>query len=134
MRQTPALLLAFGSPAAAWLKYPFVNSRAEESWTPPRETSPAEHEAQLYQDWSPRPTEAPKPLFGRMGLLPRADGYDLAPGTCGFVASNESMFKLLIECPFSLAHRQFEILERDQILTRIPQMPMFALKAERLAR
>lgn len=90
MRQSPSLLLfAFGSPAAAWLKNPFSSSQSDESWTPPRETSPAEHDAQFAQGWTPRPTDAPKPRFGRMNLLPRDDDYVLAPGTCGFIASNE---------------------------------------------
>jgi hypothetical protein len=90
MRQSPSLLLfAFGSPAAAWLKNPFSSSQSDESWTPPRETSPAEHDAQFAQGWTPRPTDAPKPRFGRMNLLPRDDDYVLAPGTCGFISSNE---------------------------------------------
>lgn len=92
MRQSQSLLLlAFGSPAVAWTKF----SRAEKSWSPPRETSPAENDAQFAQGWSPRPTDAPRALFGRMDLLPRADDYVLAPGTCGFVSSNEGESFLL---------------------------------------
>lgn len=98
MRQSPAWLLAFGSPAAAaWVKNPLPRARSESSWTPPRETSPAEYEVQFSQGSSPRPTEAPKALFGRMDLFPRTEGYDLAPGTCGFVEENENPYVCIDE-------------------------------------
>ena len=93
MRHSSALFfLGFGAPAAAWFKFPPINSSPDESWTPPRETSLAEHEVHIAQGWSPRPTDAPKPLFGRMQLLARDDEYVLAPGTCGYIPSNECKF------------------------------------------
>lgn len=92
MHRTSALLLALGSPAAAWLKNSFFKSSAEESWTPPRETYVAEIDQFVAQGWTPRPTEAPKALFGRMELQPRLEGYTLGPNTCGFVASNASKY------------------------------------------
>jgi hypothetical protein len=102
MRRNAALLFAFGaaSPAAAWLKHPFIKSGAEESWTPPRETAVADvedgwTEAQVAIGWSPRPTDGPKPLFGRM-LQPRLDDYTLGPKTCGFISSDSSEFLGLI--------------------------------------
>ena len=74
MRHLLVLLLALGSPAtAAW---------------PPRETSPAELNAQLASGWSPLPTEAPKALFGRMELLPRQAENTIDNKTCGYVSSN----------------------------------------------
>jgi hypothetical protein len=45
------------------------------------------HEEQVALGWSPRPTEAPKALMGRM-LMPRMDEYTLGPRTCGFVSSD----------------------------------------------
>ena len=100
MRSTAALLLALGgaSPAAAWLKHPFLKSGAEESWTPPQETAVVDAdgdwtEAQVAMGWSPRPTEAPKPLFGRM-LQPRLDDYTLGPKTCGFIETDGSESRL----------------------------------------
>lgn len=87
----PAALLAWGalsSPAAAWLKNPFLKSAAEESWTPPVETGlPAVGEQdQLALGFSPRPTEAPE-LYGRMALMERMEGYTLGTDTCGYIAN-----------------------------------------------
>ena len=100
MRST-AVLIALGgaSPAAAWLRHPFLKSGAEESWTPPQETAVIDAEddwtqAQVAMGWTPRPTEAPKPLFGRM-LHPRLEDYTLGPKTCGFIESDGSEFSHL---------------------------------------
>ncbi|CAM1506688.1 Fc.00g063290.m01.CDS01 [Cosmosporella sp. VM-42] len=94
---------AFSSPAAAWLKYPFLSS-ADESWTPPRETVlPEVDENQVALGFSPRPTEAPE-LLARMELLPRLEGYTLGPDTCGFVSSNGNSFTCITNgatCSFS---------------------------------
>ena len=88
MRRPAALLAwgALGSPAAAWLKNPWLKSAAEESWKPPVETGVghAADEAQLALGWSPRPTEAPA-LYARMDLVARMDGYTLGSDTCGFI-------------------------------------------------
>lgn len=99
MRRNAALLVALtgASPVAAWLKHGFLSSGAEESWSPPRETRVADVEddwtqAQVAMGWSPRPTEEPKPLFGRM-LQPRLDEYTLGPKTCGFIESDSSEFE-----------------------------------------
>lgn len=74
MRHPLVLLLALCSPAtAAW---------------PPRETSPAELDAQLARGWSPLPTQAPKALFGRMELLPRQAENTIDNKTCGYVSSD----------------------------------------------
>jgi hypothetical protein len=89
MRQyQPALVLALAAlTAASW--NPFSHSSADESWTPPRETSVSEQEQQLALGWTPKPTPAPMALFGRMEV-PRIEGYTLSPGTCGFVSENGS--------------------------------------------
>ncbi|KAK7426160.1 hypothetical protein QQZ08_007326 [Neonectria magnoliae] len=87
----PTALLAWGalsSPAAAWLKNPWLKSAAEESWKPPVETGAA-HQDQLALGWSPRPTEAPA-LYARMDLVERMDDYTLGADTCGFVANGNS--------------------------------------------
>ncbi|KAH7328894.1 hypothetical protein B0I35DRAFT_29964 [Stachybotrys elegans] len=79
-----ASLLVFGTPLAAAANHALRKSGAESSWTAPRETSPAEmHAAQVALGWSPRPTEVPRDLMGRM-LVPRMDDYTLGPRTCGF--------------------------------------------------
>ncbi|KAL2212701.1 hypothetical protein CC79DRAFT_440283 [Sarocladium strictum] len=111
MRQTTSLLLALSaaaSPAAAWLRHPFLNSGAEESWSPPRETNGVDADddwtqAQVAVGWSPRPTDGPKPLFGRM-LQPRLDDYTLGPKTCGFISSDANSFTCISDgatCTFS---------------------------------
>ncbi|KAK0392818.1 hypothetical protein NLU13_2313 [Sarocladium strictum] len=111
MRRSSALLFALGgaSPAAAWLKYPFLNSAAEQSWTPPKETAIADAgyddwtQGQVAIGWSPRPTEAPKPLFGRI-LQPRLDEYTLGPKTCGFIESDANSITCITDgatCTFS---------------------------------
>lgn len=88
MRQASTLLVlgALSSYAAAWR-----SSSNEESWTPAQETPVAQgNQDQLaIGGVTPRPTRAPQ-LLGRMQLLPRLDGYSLAPGTCGFVESDGS--------------------------------------------
>jgi hypothetical protein len=85
MRQ-PTLVLAFAASTAAWVR----RSASEQSWTPPQETSVAELlEAQFAMGWSPRPTEAPEALMGRM-LVPRIDDFTLGPKTCGFKSSDGS--------------------------------------------
>ncbi|KAI9171302.1 hypothetical protein HJFPF1_00784 [Paramyrothecium foliicola] len=94
--QQPILLLGLAATAAAWVK----RSATEESWTPAQETSLAEmHREQVAMGWSPRPTEAPKALMGRM-LMPRMDDYTLGPETCGFVSSNGNG----ATCTYSSSH------------------------------
>ena len=68
------LLIASGASAAAW--------------QPALETGAPDIEEQLAQGWSPRPTQAPKALFGRMQVLPRQEDYTMGDGTCGFISSN----------------------------------------------
>lgn len=83
----------FAAPAAAWLSHPFLKSDDSSSWTPPQETNAARMDGpNIVEGWSPRPTTAPKPLFGRMNIEPRLDGYTLGPATCGFIRSNDRMF------------------------------------------
>jgi hypothetical protein len=103
MRQ-PALLLAFaGSAAAAFARA----STSEQSWTPPHETDVAEmHRAQLAAGWSPRPTDAPAALIGRM-LVPRIDDFTLGPKTCGFQANNGDSITCITDgatCTYSDSH------------------------------
>ncbi|KAH0499207.1 hypothetical protein TgHK011_006413 [Trichoderma gracile] len=84
------LLLLLGAAARADSNNkPLPKSGLDESWaSPAKETlAVAGHEAidqQLALGWSPRPTQAPKPLLGRM-MVPRADDFTLGPQTCGFV-------------------------------------------------
>ncbi|KAL7819664.1 hypothetical protein V8C26DRAFT_394803 [Trichoderma gracile] len=84
------LLLLLGAAARADnSNKPLPKSGLDESWaSPAKETvAVAGHEAidqQLALGWSPRPTQAPKPLLGRM-MVPRADDFTLGPQTCGFV-------------------------------------------------
>ncbi|PTB64482.1 hypothetical protein BBK36DRAFT_1161533 [Trichoderma citrinoviride] len=89
--KTSLLLLLLGAAASiaqADNNKPLPKSGLHESWaSPARETvAAAGHEAdqQLALGWSPRPTQAPKPLLGRM-MVPRADDFTLGPQTCGFV-------------------------------------------------
>ncbi|PON27408.1 hypothetical protein TGAM01_v203789 [Trichoderma gamsii] len=97
MRHNPAttLLLALGavlSTARADNDNPPVpKSGLQQSWASPAKetvTSGHEIEQQVALGWSPKPTQPPKPLFGRM-MMPRADGYTLGPETCGFVPGND---------------------------------------------
>ncbi|PTB81342.1 hypothetical protein M440DRAFT_1013522 [Trichoderma longibrachiatum ATCC 18648] len=93
---TTNLLLLLLSAAASTAKadnnsQPTPKSGLDASWaSPARETAAAAargHEfvdQQLALGWSPRPTQAPKPLLGRM-MVPRADDFTLGPQTCGFV-------------------------------------------------
>ncbi|KAL7950653.1 hypothetical protein V8C42DRAFT_307164 [Trichoderma barbatum] len=83
------LLGAVASPAQASNgNKPIPKSGLQESWaSPAKETVAAAHEndRQVALGWSPKPTQAPKPLLGRM-MVPRgADDYTLGPQTCGFV-------------------------------------------------
>ncbi|KAL7790964.1 hypothetical protein V8C37DRAFT_382990 [Trichoderma ceciliae] len=94
MRRDPAatLLLVLGAVAstaqAGDNNKPAPKSGLHESWaSPAKETVAAGHEheqQQLALGWSPKPTQAPKPLLGRM-MVPRADDFTLGPQTCGFV-------------------------------------------------
>lgn len=93
MRHNPAttLLLALGavvSTARADNDHqPVPKSGLQQSWaSPAKETVASGHEMeqQVALGWSPKPTQPPKPLLGRM-MMPRADGYTLGPETCGFV-------------------------------------------------
>ena len=80
----PAIILILGTPAAAWLSHPFLESDAEPSWTPPRETAAVGlPQERIAMGWTPRPTQAPRALVGRM-LAPRMDEYTMGPETCGF--------------------------------------------------
>jgi hypothetical protein len=97
MRRIPAttLLLALGavlSTARADNDHQAVpKSGLQQSWaSPAKETVASGHEIeqQVALGWSPKPTEPPKPLLGRM-MMPRADGYTLGPETCGFVPGND---------------------------------------------
>ncbi|KAL7803751.1 hypothetical protein V8C44DRAFT_261113 [Trichoderma aethiopicum] len=83
------LLSAAASTAKADNSQPTPKSGLDASWaSPAKETATAGgHEfidQQLALGWSPRPTQAPKPLMGRM-MVPRADDFTLGPQTCGFV-------------------------------------------------
>ncbi|KAM0254439.1 hypothetical protein ACHAQJ_006779 [Trichoderma viride] len=90
MRHNPAttLLLALGAiistVKAGNDNRPVPKSGLQESWaSPAKETVAAGHEngQQVALGWSPKPTQAPKPLLGRM-MMPRADdGYTLGPET-----------------------------------------------------
>lgn len=106
---TTNLLLLLLSAAASTAKadnnsQPTPKSGLDASWaSPARETAAAAargHEfvdQQLALGWSPRPTQAPKPLLGRM-MVPRADDFTLGPQTCGFVpgtAGSESLFQFI---------------------------------------
>lgn len=76
---------------SARLAYPFVRSFGNdgEAWSPPKQTNLAEaEEASAITGSSPRPTEPPKPIFGRANLHARLDGYTLASDICGFKPSN----------------------------------------------
>ena len=101
MRQ-PAVLLALG--LASQGVEAFSRKRAEEeSWTPAQPTNvinPLVEQA-LGLGTSPRPTQAPRALFGRMELQPRLDGYTLGPGTCGYVSSNGSKCIIKVQCPLA---------------------------------
>ncbi|KAH7162915.1 hypothetical protein B0J13DRAFT_537287 [Dactylonectria estremocensis] len=93
MRRPAALLAwaaALSSPAAAWLKNPFLKSVAGTSWKPPAETGiAAVNQNQMALGWSPRPTEAPE-LYGRMALAERMEGYTLGTDTCGYMRDGNS--------------------------------------------
>ncbi|KFH48079.1 hypothetical protein ACRE_009720 [Hapsidospora chrysogenum ATCC 11550] len=90
MRRHPLapLIVALAlSPTAVWPTDSSIRSpREQESWAPPRETSPAEYHGQMALGWSPMPTGAPKALFGRMEILPRQATLDSR--TCAYVSSN----------------------------------------------
>lgn len=93
MRQQQLVFLALG--LASQSVDAFSRKRLdEESWTPARPTQVVNPlvERALGQGTSPRPTQAPRDLFGRMELQPRLDGYTLGPGTCGYVSSNGSQY------------------------------------------
>lgn len=82
-----ALLLAV--PGAVW-----ATGDDSPSWKPAQETESSDKGAKNVQGWTPRPTDGPKPLFGRMDLARRLDGYTLGPATCGFVATDNGTYKL----------------------------------------
>ncbi|EHK16850.1 uncharacterized protein TRIVIDRAFT_80249 [Trichoderma virens Gv29-8] len=93
MHYSPATLLLLGAVASTVQAQagndnkPVPKSGLQESWaSPAKETVTAEHdgEQQLALGWSPKPTQAPKPLLGRM-MIPRADDFTIGPQTCGFV-------------------------------------------------
>ncbi len=91
MHYTPATLLLLGAVAstarASNDNQPVPKSGLQESWaSPARETVAVGHdnEQQVALGWSPKPTQAPKPLLGRM-MIPRADDFTIGPQTCGFV-------------------------------------------------
>src|SRR3712207_5973387 len=78
----PDLVLALSASAVA------RRSVSEQPWAPPQETNAVElHQAQIAMGWSPRPTEAPGALLGRM-LMPRIDDFTLGPKTCGFQSTD----------------------------------------------
>lgn len=90
-----AVLLWGSSPAAAvllpWLSVPFVKRPDRSTWTPPRQTDALlDGNADLRRGWSPRPTAAPRPMFGAASLERRLDGFTMGANTCGFVASEWS--------------------------------------------
>ncbi|KAF3075382.1 hypothetical protein CFAM422_002383 [Trichoderma lentiforme] len=91
MHYSPATLLLLGAVAstarASNDNQPVPKSGLQESWaSPARETVAIGHdnEQQVALGWSPKPTQAPKPLLGRM-MIPRADDFTIGPQTCGFV-------------------------------------------------
>ncbi|PTB46660.1 uncharacterized protein TrAFT101_003894 [Trichoderma asperellum] len=97
MRHGPAatLLLALGAVVSTVTadnnNQPVPKSGFQQSWaSPAKETVTSGHEVeqQVALGWSPKPTQPPKPLLGRM-MMPRADGYTLGPETCGFVPGND---------------------------------------------
>ncbi|KAL7927513.1 hypothetical protein ACQKWADRAFT_308267 [Trichoderma austrokoningii] len=96
MRHNPAtILLALGATISTVRadsdNKPVPKTGLQQSWASPAKetvTSGHEIEQQVALGWSPKPTEPPKPLFGRM-MMPRADGYTLGPETCGFVPGND---------------------------------------------
>ncbi|KAL7936107.1 hypothetical protein V8C35DRAFT_249773 [Trichoderma chlorosporum] len=91
MHYSPATLLLLGAvvstaQASNDIK-PVPKSGLQESWAAPaKETATVGHkdDQQVALGWSPKPTQAPKPLLGRM-MIPRADDFTLGPQTCGFV-------------------------------------------------
>ncbi len=63
---------------------------------PPEATHGAErYERNLAEGWTPRPTDGPKAVFGRMDLQPRLDGYTMGLATCGFIPTNNSTIRYL---------------------------------------
>ncbi|KAL6868625.1 hypothetical protein J3F83DRAFT_737785 [Trichoderma novae-zelandiae] len=87
---------------------PTPKSGLHESWaSPAKETVAAGHEAdqQLALGWSPRPTQAPKPLMGRM-MVPRADDFTLGPQTCGFVPGTAANSFTCISSGFTCTPQQ----------------------------
>ncbi|KAK5990528.1 hypothetical protein PT974_08797 [Cladobotryum mycophilum] len=96
MRHNRAILFALGAAvvpiAASDVATP--QSGIEKSWAPPKETlgvnNGEANDQQLALGFSPMPTEAPKPLFGRM-MLPRQE-FSMGPATCGFVPTAENSF------------------------------------------
>lgn len=108
MRHNPAetLLLALGAVISTARadngNQPVPKSGLEQSWaSPAKETATLNHEVeqQVALGWSPKPTQAPKPLLGRM-MMPRADGYTLGPETCGFVPGNDGSKSLFTKFYF----------------------------------
>jgi hypothetical protein len=113
MRRNPAttLLLALGAVISTVKadndNKPVPKSGLQESWaSPAKETVVADHENgnQVALGWSPKPTQAPKPLLGRM-IMPRADGYTLGPETCGFIPGTAGSEFLFL---FIRSHYEFE--------------------------
>lgn len=97
MRHSPAaaLLLALAAVVSTVTadndNQPVPKSGFQQSWaSPAKETVASGHEVeqQVALGWSPKPTQPPKPLLGRM-MMPRADGFTLGPETCGFVPGND---------------------------------------------
>ncbi|OTA07681.1 hypothetical protein A9Z42_0085900 [Trichoderma parareesei] len=91
------LLLLLGTAATAdYSNKPTPRSGLDESWASPAKETVAvtghEVDQQLALGWSPRPTQAPKPLMGRM-MVPRADDFTLGPQTCGFVPGTAGNYK-----------------------------------------
>ncbi|GFP52375.1 hypothetical protein TASIC1_0001052700 [Trichoderma asperellum] len=97
MRHSPAatLFLALGAVISTVTadndNQPVPKSGFQQSWASPAKETVAvgnEIEQQVALGWSPKPTQPPKPLLGRM-MMPRADGFTLGPETCGFVPGSD---------------------------------------------
>ncbi|KAM0446732.1 hypothetical protein ACHAO4_009232 [Trichoderma viride] len=97
MRHNPATTLLFALGAVLSTvradnnNPPVPKSGLQQSWaSPAKETVASGHEIeqQVALGSSPKPTQPPKPLLGRV-MMPRADGYTLGPETCGFVPGND---------------------------------------------
>ncbi|CEJ82647.1 hypothetical protein VHEMI02696 [[Torrubiella] hemipterigena] len=85
------ILLAGASRAAGEdaTKPSQASSPQDAAW--PKETKGASQQKPAnIREYSPRPTEGPKAVFGRMELNARLEGYTLDAGVCGYQADSSS--------------------------------------------